>query len=45
MTVMNMNADTPKPEVNVPPVAPVAPQPEKSVPPSENPAEKNTSSV
>ncbi|MBS4082979.1 MAG: hypothetical protein KGZ73_05465 [Rhizobiales bacterium] len=37
-------ADTPKPEVSVPPVMPAAPQPEKSAPPPETPAEKNTSS-
>jgi hypothetical protein len=37
-------ADTPKPEVNSPPVMPAAPQPEKSAPSPEKPAEKSTSS-
>jgi len=45
MTVINMAADTPKPEVNAPPVTPAAPQPEKSTPSPEKPAEKSTSST
>lgn len=41
MTNANSNADTQKPEVNIPPVTP---QPEKSAPAPEKPAEKSTSS-
>jgi len=41
MTNANSNADTPKPEVNVPPVTP---QSDKNAPAPEKPAEKSTSS-
>jgi hypothetical protein len=37
-------ADTPKPEVNTPPVAPANPQPEKGAPAQVKPEEKTTSS-
>lgn len=38
-------ADTPKPEVNAPPVMPAAPQPEKLAPSPEKPEDKSTSST
>lgn len=41
---MNMNADAPKPEVNVPPVAPAVPQPAKSAPSSESTVQKSAGS-
>lgn len=43
MTNPIIAADTPKPEVNAPPVTPAAPQPEKSAPMPNKPAENSTS--